>query len=158
MGQCVSLCPGIWMETSSLLCQRNYPPSNTCSWCKCVSVFCLSASLVSLCRSTQWTYAVYTVLSETWATTRSPLWPTRPSLTWANSQLCKLTSLRQEDENRWIGYGCICNYFNIAESWATTPCVVSPKWPSVDCTLSDCCEFIFIFQMHADISVCSSSV
>lgn len=42
----------------------------------------------------------------------------------------------------------MCNYFYITESWATIPCVVSPSWPSVDSTLSDCCEFIFIFQMR----------
>lgn len=84
----MSLCSGIWMETSSALCQKNCQPSNTCSWCKFSSVFSLcrtdQSSRINLCP-----FLISIFHPETWATTRSTLWPTRPSLTWASSPLCK---------------------------------------------------------------------
>lgn len=36
---------GIWMETSSVLCQRTCPASSTCSWCKFSSVSLLRLTL-----------------------------------------------------------------------------------------------------------------
>lgn len=46
-------------------------------------------TVFSLYRSIQVTNNTGIFLSETWATTRSTLWPTRHLLTWASSPLCK---------------------------------------------------------------------
>lgn len=92
-------------------------------------------------------------LAEIWATTRSTLWLTHPLLTWASSPLCKPWPNSDQRARMDFIFIFYRNTLTFAESWATTPCVVSPKWPSVDCTRSDYCEHIFRFKMCACVSV-----